>query len=364
MRAPPAWVVGPMLRARNALARTYRGIVPPEVRVLETTFGIVETNALATAAELRVADELATGPVTVDELARRCEADADALGRLLRLLASLGYFRRDDDGRWRNNPASALLASGTTGSLRSWVRFMGSDWAQEIWGLLPASARTGGSGTEARFGTDFFGFLRERPDASELFDAAMADVSRLTGPFVASGLDLTGVRSVCDVGGGTGTVLASVLAEHPHLRGTLYDLPEVVAGAAEVLASAGVAGRVDVEAGSFFDRVPPGHDRYLLQSIVHDWDDASCVTILGHVRDAMPAGARVVLLESIVPDGPMLHPAKYSDLMMLVLTGRGRERSRAGYERLAAHAGLRVDRVVDLVMRDAIELVAADRPGG
>jgi len=359
-RMPPAWLVAPMLRLRDGLARTYRGIVPPTVRVLEGTFGLIETKALATAADLGIADALAAGPRTAADLAAVVDADADAVDRLLRLLASLGFFRRDPTGWWENNAASALLRADDPRSLRSWVRFVGSDWSWDIWNRLPHSVRTGESGTSVARGCEFFELMASDRSAAELFDAAMEDVSRHTAPLVARGYDFSRSSRVCDVGGGTGTVLATVLAAHPHLRGVLLDLPEVVAAAPAVLDAAGVRERCEVVGGSFFDAIPAGCDRYLLQSIVHDWDDDSCVRILTRVREAMPPRARALLLEAVIPANDTLHPAKYADVMMLVLTGRGRERTRPEYEALVARAGLRVERVVDLVLRQGIELVAGD----
>jgi hypothetical protein len=358
-RLPPAWLVAPMLRVRDGLARVYRGIVPPAVRVLEGTFGLMETKALFTATELGVADALDHGPRSSTELAAMLDADADAIGRLLRLLVSLGYFACNGDGTWSNNAASNLLRADDPNTLRSWVRFIGSSWSWDIWNELPHSARTGRSGTEVARDGEFIEFVANDREAAQLFDDAMADVSRHTAPLIAAGYDVSAVRRVCDVGGGTGSVLAAVLARHPHLQGVLLDLPEVLAGAPAVLEAAGVADRCELVGGSFFEEVPAGCDRYLLQSIVHDWDDDSAVRILERVRAAMPPDGRVLLLEAVLPTNHTLHPAKYADVMMLVLTGRGRERTRDEYAALAARAGLRLDRVVDLVLRQGIELVPA-----
>lgn len=358
-RMPPPAAVSALLAVRDRLARLYRGIVPPSVRVLEGSFGLIETKALGAAAELGVADALADGPRTATELAEALPADTDALARLLRLLVSLGYFRRVRGERWANNAASEYLRRDHPDSLRDWARFMGADWTGSIWNELPATVRTGRSGTEMAFGLPFFELMEDRPEAGALFDAAMESSSRFTAPMFAAGFDFSDVRRVCDVGGGTGALLATVLAAHPHLTGVLFDLPRVVADAGPVLAPHGVADRVEVVGGDFFTEVPAGCDCYVMQSIVHDWDDDACVQILTATRDAMPAGARVLLLEAIMPTSDVLHPARYADLMMLVLTARGRERTRSEYEQLAARAGLRVSRVVNVVTRDVLELVRA-----
>jgi O-methyltransferase domain len=361
-KIPPAWVISPFLKARHLLGRTYRNLVPTTARVLEGSFGLIETKALGAAADLGVADALRAGPLANGLLAERVGADADALGRLLRLLTSLGYFTDvggTGSGPWKNNSTSELLRADHRDSMRDWVLFLGSDWMGTIWNELPAAVRTGGSGTEVAFGLEYFDLMRERPETGELFDAAMAAASRFTAPFVCAGYEFGTFQRICDVGGGTGTLLASILTAFPRLHGVVFDLPAVVAGAPAVLTERKVADRVEVVGGDFFEEVPKGCDLYLLQSIIHDWDDESAVRILRRVREAMPAEARVLLLEAVVPAGPVQHPTKYADLLMLVLTGRGRERTEVKYRALAEQAGLQLHRVVNLLARDGIELVPA-----
>ncbi len=361
-RVPPPWVISPFLKARHALGRAYRSLVPTTARVLEGSFGLIETKALGAAAELGVADALAGGPLPTEALAARIGADADALARLLRLLTSLGYFMDaggNGSGPWRNNATSELLRAGHPDSMRDWVLFLGSDWMGTIWNELPTSVRTGGSGTESAFGVEYFDLMQQRPETGAVFDAAMAAASRFTAPFVCAGYEFETFNRVCDVGGGTGTLLASILTAFPRLHGVVFDLPAVVAGAPAVLAAARLTDRVEIVGGDFFEEIPKGCDLYVLQSIVHDWDDESAVRILTRVREAMSADARVLLLEALVPTSPVVHPTKYSDLLMLVLTGRGRERTEAEYRILAEKAGLRLKGVVPLLARDGIELVPA-----
>lgn len=358
MPIPPGWVTDSFLWARHVLGRTYRKLVPTTARVLEGSFGLIETKALGAAAELGVADALASGPLATGVLAQRIGADPDALGRLLRLLTSLGYFS-EHDGTWRNTATSELLRDDHPASMRAWVLFLGSDWVGTIWNELPTSVRTGGSGTEAAFGLEYFDLMQQRPETGAQFDAAMAAASRFTAPFVCAGYDFGAFTRVCDVGGGTGTLLASILTAFRALSGVVFDLPEVVAGASKELTARGVADRCEIVGGDFFAAVPRGSDLYVLQSIVHDWDDESAVRILTRVREAMNPGARALLLEGIVPTSTVMHPSKYADLLMLVLTGKGRERTEPEYAALAAAAGLRLERVVNLLARDGIELVVA-----
>ena len=360
-RVPPAWVIRPLLAARNGVAKLHRAMVPPEVSLIERSLGIVDTKAIAVAAELGIADHLVGGPQAASDLASTCSADADALDRLLRFLVGRGVFRRTRDGRYRNNKASVLLSADRPGSMRDWTRFYGADWHVATWNQLGHSVRTGEAAAHAALGHPFWEYLTEvNPEAGTVFDAAMASTSTLQMDLVAKKYDFAG--RVCDVGGGTGTLLASVLRANPGASGVLFDLPTVVAKAAPVLEATGVTDRVEVVGGSFFESVPVGCDRYLMQAIVHDWDDDSCVQFLTKCRDAMAPGGRVLVLEAIVPEHDGDHFSKAVDLEMLVDTGAGRERTRAQFDALFARAGLRVRRVVPIALSSLFELEPAETP--
>lgn len=345
-----------MLAGRNALGRLHRDSMPPIVRVFETTFGFIQAKAVYLAAELALADHLAAEPLTADALAGAARTDADATGRLLRLLEGLGYFRRDRDGRWRNTAMSDLLRSDRPDSVREWVRFVCGPWHCEIWNHAAHSLRTGASASVETFGAEFFDWLTAHPEEQATFDAAMEQSSQLSGPSLVSGYDFSGARRICDVGGGTGALLGTVLTANPSAAGILFDLPEVVERAAPVLRAAGVDDRVEVVGGSFFDAVPAGCDVYLLKAIMHDWADPECVTILSRIRAAAPT-ARVLVVDQLMPTHRRPHPAKDSDLLMLVLTGSGRERTREEFAELVARADYRVHRVLAMPVIAVQELV-------
>lgn len=356
-RVPPAWVVRPLLATRNAVARLHRRMVPPEVVVLERSLGLIDTKAMAVVADLGVADHLAGGPRTAVDLAAACGADADALARILRYLIGRGVFRGTRDGRIRNNRLSLLLRD-QPGSARAWVQFYGAAWHLASWNELEHTARTGKAGAEAALGRPFWEYLTMvDPDAGSLFDRAMAEVSSVQMAVVARKYDWASCARVCDVGGGTGTLLASILAAHPDVHGVLFDLPSVVAKARPVLTSAGVADRVEVVGGDFFAAVPQGCDRYLLQAIVHDWDDDSCVRFLTRCREAVAPSGRILVLEFVMPTHNGDHFAKATDLEMLVDTGAGRERTRVEFDALFARAGLRVEHVIPIALTTLLVLV-------
>lgn len=355
-RVPPAWLVTPLLAARNAVGRAHRAIVPPEVVLVERSLGVIDTKALAVAAELALADLLVDGPRSADDLATATGTDADALSRLMRFLVGRGVFTRRRDGRFANNRVSDRLRSGTETSMRSWARFFGARWHVDAWNHLEHSVATGEASFSAAHDTEFWAHLRGDPEAGLRFAEAMAEGSRLQADLIASAYDFSTCRSVCDVGGGTGTVLARILAANPHLGGVLFDLPEVVAGADTLLIAEGVVDRVEVVGGDFFAGVPPGCDRYVLQAVVHDWDDDSVVRILEHIRDRAARGARVLVLEQPMPPGNGDHLVKAFDLEMLVDTGAGRERTVEQYRALFLRAGFRTERIVPISISTLFEL--------
>ena len=215
-RLPPVWVVRPLLALRNGVARLQDRMVPAQLPLLERTLGIIDTKAMAVAAELGIADRLADGPADAATLAAATGADTDALDRLLRYLVSRRVFRRGRDGRYRNNRVSALLAGRDAASMRAWARFFGASWHVASWNELGHSVRTGDAAAAVAFGRPFWTQLTEHDRAAgALFDAAMADASRLQAGLLARHHDFSGCREVCDVGGGTGSLLAAVLAAHP-----------------------------------------------------------------------------------------------------------------------------------------------------
>jgi hypothetical protein len=349
------------LWVRQALRRCRSWLTPANADLIERTFAIAEARALGIAAELDLAERLAGGPLLAGALAAATGVEPNALERLLQVLATAGYFRQDRAGRWRNTRLSEVLRSAHPLSVRAWARFFGGGEHFRIWGQADAAIRSGQSATRALTGHDFFEWsTRVAPEAGRLFDAAMLDGSRFVGPSFARSVDLHGVASLCDVGGGTGRLLAEVLSAKSSMRGVLFDLPEVVAGAASVLEAAGVAERVEVVGGSFFERVPPGLDRYVLTSVVHDWGDAQATAILRSCRDALAASSRVLVVEQVLEPGRAPLFERHSDLLMLVLAGSGRERTDAEFRRLFSGAGLSVTRTFTLAtLQRVYELAAA-----
>ena len=339
-RLPPAAVVRRTFAVRSRLKRLADRMLPSSALLAERMFAASEVKLLGVVCELGVPDQLDGGRRSSADVARELGLDADALERVLRHLASRGWLRRRRDATYSLNGRSRLLRADDPDSLRDWVRFMAADWHWEMWNRMPAVVSGGGSAAEAATGKGFFAWVHEdRPDAGTLFDGAMRSLSSLAGPTLARAVDLTGVRSICDVGGGTGRTLGALLVEAPTARGVVFDLPEVVSGAAEVLDPI-AAGRWESEGGDFFDRLPGGHDRYVLQAVLHDWDDERCGQILANIRHAMPADGRVYVMDQVLDPDERDGLATAVDVLMLALADGGRERTQPEWEELFTRNGL------------------------
>jgi len=320
------------------------GNTPPPVVLLRMMTGYWQAKALAVAAELGLADLLRVGPRTAASLAEICDVDADSLHRLLRALASVGVFVQTESGSFALTPMADLLRSDRPGSMRALARMYGSE-QYEAWGGLLESVRDGAPAFDHAFGASYFAYLAAHPDASSIFNDAMTGWTAQLSDAVAAAYDFSGSGLVVDVGGGTGLLLATILQAAPALRGTLFELSHVAEQADAYLRATPIGDRCTVVAGDFFDAVPGGGSFYALAQILHDWDDGQCAKILRNCREAMLPGAKLLIIEQVIPPRNEPSLGKWLDLHMLVLLG-GRERTEAEYASLLSAADLKLDRLI------------------
>jgi hypothetical protein len=273
------------------------------------------------------------------------QVHAQSLHRLMRALASLGILMEQSEQRFALTSLGEALKTGAPGSARSSLIVFGSPWQRSAWDNLVYSVRTGKPGFDKAQGMAFFDYLAHHPEDASLFSETMVGFHNQEPPAVAAAYDFSIFKTIVDVGGATGNMLAAVLAHHARPRGVLFDRPHVVKDAPAFLNAKGVSDRVTIEAGDFFQSVPTGADAYILSHIIHDWDEDQCLTILGHVRKAMNAAGRLLIVEMVLPPGDAPHQGKMLDMAMLVITG-GQERTESEYESLLRKAGLRLTRVV------------------
>lgn len=314
----------------------------PAERLLELSLGHLYAAALHTAARLGIADLLAGGPRTADELAAAADAHGPHLRRMLRLLATKEVFREDEAGRFHLTPLAQPLRTGAERSLRDYVAVRGEEVFWRSAARLHTAVRTGSTAFEDVYGVPFYDYLAVEPALESRFHAGMASFSEALSNDVAETCDFSGVANVVDVGGGRGGLLRAVLRRHPHMTGLLFDLETVVSG--HLLDEPELADRWCVDSGDFFVSVPAGADGYLLKHVLASWPDEECVRILRTVRRAMPAHGRLYVVNALIPPGNAPHPGKLIDMVMLtVLNGRGR--SREEYRELLEAAGFSVERV-------------------
>ncbi|MEZ0351808.1 methyltransferase [Mycobacterium sp. pR1184] len=347
-KVPPAKVARVVERARHHLSRLRQRSAPPAAVMMELILNAWVAQSIASAADLGVADALANGPLSAEQLANRVGADPDALHRLLRALIGIGIFRQHRDGRYALTPLAETLRTDAPVSMAGMARWVGSPQHREHWSHLTDAIRTGHPVVPALRGKPIFEYLSEQAELAAIFNDAMTSVSEFATVPLTAAYDFGAFGTIVDVGGGHGRLLAAILQTAPNARGVLFDLPEVVAGAPELFRKYGVDGRVRIEEGSFFDSAPEGGDAYVLKNVIHDWAEEDAVRILKNIRAAARSGARLLLCEFVIPDHDRDFHGKWVDIEMLVVAG-ARERTADEYARLFDQAGFRLYRVVDTV---------------
>jgi len=315
-------------------------VLPPQAQLSDIVLGFWRSRAVATAAELELADHLASGPLHVDDIASRTKTHAPSLFRMLRALESIGVFEQISPRVFSNTPMSDCLRKSVVGSLWATIRSLSSvgEGEYEAWAGFLGSIQTGRIAFDQMYGCSIWEFLRRNPGKAAIFNEAMRSVGSLGTPVITAACDWSRFPVIADIGGGIGTQLIDVLNAHTSCRGILFDQPDVVAQAIP-------HDRVQRVAGSFFESIPSGADAYILRSTIHDWADAESVAILKNVRAAMSPDSRVILIERNLSDAPESILAKWVDLHMLVVAG-GQERTAAEYAELYRRAGLDLERVV------------------
>jgi hypothetical protein len=319
----------------------------PRARIGDLLSGSWKFTALHAFVDLRCADHLRDGSLTVAELAGRCQADPAALARLMRTAAALGLVTTVRPATYALTEAGTLLRADSVDSMRPGVVVMGEPVSWEAMGALAGTVRTGRSPIADAHGS-LYEYYRHRPALLRAFEEWMTTRSRGFADSLVAVHDFAGVRTVADIGGGNGTVLAAVLEARPGTAGILFELDHVLPGAKDYLTARGVAERCDLVAGDFFTAVPAGADAYLLANVVHNWDDEDALRILRAVRAAMIDGSQALFLDYLLPDDDRPHFGKFLDMRMLALFGGGAERTRSEYLALLDRAGLRADLVTEL----------------
>lgn len=322
--------------------------IPPRFQVSRMISSLWVPQAIHATAKLGLADALAQGPRSADEVAKQAGTHPAATARLLRSLVVLDLLRQHDDGRFELTDTGRCLTTDAPDSVKSWALLWGGPMMWTHWGHLADCVTTGEMAPKLLHGFEStFDLMEKHPEEDARFNRSMAELTRGLAAVLPLSYDFADARLVCDVGGGFGQLLPPLLHAHTTLRGLVYDLPRCADGHRALMEQEGLADRCDFQGGDFFESVPGGADVYLIKSVIHDWDDAKSRRILERCREAMRPEAKLLLLEWIVPErvGPQDAGIVGTDLNMLVMVG-GQERTEAEYRALVASAGLRVTDIV------------------
>jgi O-methyltransferase/methyltransferase family protein len=317
----------------------YSPVADPHQQMTEMMFGFCVSQIIRTAAELSLADHLAAGPLTAQEIAEREGSAPGTTFRLMRACAAFGLLTTDEAGRFHGTPLLDTLRTDAPRSLRALAMAVTNSAHWLPWIRFGASVRTGHSQAHNALGMDFFDYLEHNPSQAQEFSAGMSSGTSVWAPELADLIDTTNVRRAVDIGGANGALLALLQKANPALHGIVFDRPNIAREAEPDIARNGFAERTEVVGGDFFESIPPG-DLYLLKFVLHDWDDESCVKILRRCREAMEPGGRLAIFELVVGDDGEDSLGALMDLNMLAVVN-GRERSLREFDALLHRAGLR-----------------------
>jgi hypothetical protein len=319
---------------------------PPPAVMFKFIMGRWVSRLIYVAAKLELADRLKHGPLTVEELATAAEVQAPALYRALRALASVGIFAETKDKRFKLTPLAVTLQKAVPCSMHAAALMLGEKYWEDAWAQLLHGIKTGEMPFLKAHGIPPFEYLEKHPEDLKIFGETMTSVSSTENPAIAAAHKFSGIRTLVDVGGGNGSLLATILKANPKLKGVLFDQPSVIARARQDrhVTANGVAERCTLESGDFFEAVPKGGDTYLMKRTLHDWDDERCAKILANCRAAMSEKGMVLVVDAVIAPGNEPDRGKLLDMQMLVIGGH--ERTKQDFAAVFKNAGLKLTRVV------------------
>ncbi len=323
--------------------------IPASVAMLRMISGFWVSRAIYVAAQLGLADLLKEGPKSCEEIVHATATHAASLYRLLRVLASMGIFAQDQQGRFALTALGATLQTDVPGSLRAWALLQLGEEKYQAWGDLMHSVRTGDNAFEHIFGSGVWQYRAQRPEQARIFDEAMANLTGMYNAAVLASYPFSTIDKVVDIGGGDGSLIISLLRANPKMKGVLFDLPHVAERASQRIAKAGLVGRCEVVSGDVFASVPDRGDAYILSRIVNSFDHDRAVALLKNCYRAMREKVKLLLVQGVLPDrvGPSIdvQALVMSDLNMMVTVG-GRERTETEYRALLEAAGFRLTNII------------------
>ena len=347
-KLPPFGLVKALNRFRNLVLKLHRSLFPGQVVLYEQVQAFWLLQPLYIAAELNIAEFLKEKPLSAEELAYKTGCRPEALYRILRALASEGIFIEKNGRRFMLNSRAKALLDGE-GSLRNMIlHHLGKiNWSAQ--GNLLHTVKTGENAFTYTYGMDIYPYLQEDHDELRRFERSMSDLSALAFDPVISRYDFSSFKTIADIGGGEGLLLARILEKNTDAEGFLLDLPENSGKATAFIGSCGLSRRMTFIPGSFLEPFSIPADLYIMKNILHNWDDEQCRLILANLRKAMPKRSKLLILEMVVPGPEISSYSKMVDIQMLATMPGGRERTRQEFHSLLKKSGLSLKQIIPTI---------------
>ncbi|MEU9213812.1 methyltransferase [Streptomyces sp. NPDC048415] len=313
--------------------------------LLDLIQGAVITQAISVAAKLGIADVLADGPLSVEDIAKRVGSDAKATHRILRALSGHGVFAVRPDGRFEHTPLSDKLRDDAPDSVRGFALLMSQPLLWEEWGHLFSTVETGEPNLPKLRGMGALDFFHATPEYASVFFHAFGQLSESETDPILAAYDFSQFHTVVDVIAGRGNLLAGILKQAPNVKGVLYDSEVATVDSPALFEAAGVADRLTIEHGGYLGKLPSGADAYVFKHIIHDFSEADAVTALRNAREAIGPDGKLLVIEYVLPENNEHHLGHTIDLWLMLMLG-AQDRTLAQYTELFAKAGFKVTRAV------------------
>jgi len=328
----------------------------PQSILIEIAEGYRISKALQAAAELGIADLIKHSPKTSEELAQATGTHSPSLYRLLRALASKAIFRENDQGCFENTPLSEVLCTDDPHSVRDSVIYIPHDGGVRAWIRLMDVLKTGKPSFKDANGLNSWKYRQEHPEIGKHFNKHMTFFSSDMAQNLLDNYDFSAFNSIVDLGGGQGTLLASILKVYPQIHGVLFEISSVAEMAKDYLKELGLSDRSEIIVGDVFEAIPSGYDAYIMKDVLHNWNDEEVYQILQRCREAIPDHGKLIFFETVMIPGNEPDPNKWIDLHMMVALG-GQERTAEKFEELLSRANFKMTKATPLPIIGIVEAI-------
>jgi precorrin-6B methylase 2 len=343
----------PVMNLVNGLHRFFyklaKRLIPPQVWMMNQAENLWLSRGVVIALHLNIAEHIRDGRNTIDQLAAATQTNPDALYRLMRMLCAHEIFRLSKKGIYTLTPWSKVLLEGDKDSVKDFLLGHLGKLHYELFSEMDYTVKTGINAAQKLFNKDIFSHVHDTPEEQEIFIRGMSNTAELFAPVLLSAYSFTPYRHIVDIGGGHGSLLCHVLTKHETLQATLFDSDHVIGRATANIASYGLTDRIKIVVGDFFGSVPEGADLYIMKHILHDWNDGDSIKILRNINKAMQPGAKLLVIETILKNNNNYSFGKMLDILMLVITKDGRERTLDEFRHIFSESGFAIKRVIPTI---------------